>query len=173
MHPIPLAIIVGLAAGLGSGLAHGAEPTPLSAFAAQDWVAEKWNKATGTATSVAEGATGSASALKVDVAFSGKGFEWFTIDPTAVILWVRGGKPGYPIVVKFKDAKGKTKIGDQDIEWSILDAAGDAWQQRRFDLPASWEKPLTITAVAFHNWEHQNEAAAITYQLDELQALAH
>ncbi len=177
MRPTLLALLIGFAA----GHAHAVEPTMLSAFADKDWVAEKWNKATGSATAVGDGAEDTPEALLVEVAYSGKGFEWFTIDPTAPItvpdeataltLWVKGGKAGYPIVVKFKDAKGNAKIGDKDMEWSIFNSEADTWQQRHFDIPADWAKPLTIYAVAFHNWDRQNDAVAVTYQIDELQAV--
>ncbi len=158
-----------------------ADAETLSGFNASDWVAEKWNKSQGSVSFVADTATGTPKALQVQVHFAGKGFEWFTLNPTAPLavpapacalgLWLKGGKAGYPVVVKFKDGKGQTKIDGHDLEWVIGDAVSDRWQHRRFELPATWEKPLTIYALAVHNWEHQQEVAEVTYLIDELQVV--
>ncbi|MBA3683838.1 MAG: hypothetical protein H0W72_01130 [Planctomycetes bacterium] len=161
-------------------VAPAAENTVLSAFGANDWVPEKWNKTDGTATNVPDGANKTPNGQKLEVRFSGKGFEYFVINPSSAItvpkdatslsMWVKGSKPGYPVVVKFRDGKGQQKLADKDIEWPIFDATGDAWQQQHFSIPGSWEKPLTIYAIAVHNWDKQADAVAVTYYLDELAA---
>jgi hypothetical protein len=158
-----------------TGLLHGAEPATAANFAAATWVPERWNKSEGTLDLTGEAPPKLSHSATVTVSFKGSGYEWFVINPvpditlpkgtTVVTMWVKGGQPGYPFVVKFKDAKETKAIDGKDMEWDIHDAAADAWQQRTFDIPPGWTQPVSIYAIAFHNWDHQNDAKAVTYQV--------
>lgn len=141
------------------------------------WKPERWNKTQGSLTAVVDGRQQGSPAGTIEVSYAGTGFEWFVINPPAplsvanasgtVSLWVKGAAPGYPIVVKFQDVKGSKRVDDKDLEWQIHGVTGE-WQQKTFAIPPEWARPVSIYAIAVHNWDHQNEAAKITYQVSDL-----
>ena len=141
------------------------------------WKPERWNKTEGSLTAGGEGPHAGSPVGTIQVSYKGTGFEWYVVNPAAplsvanaagtVSLWVKGAAPGYPIVVKFQDVKGSKRIDDKDLEWQIH-AVGGEWQQKTFAIPAEWARPISIYAIAVHNWDHQDDAAKITYQMSEL-----
>lgn len=165
--PVLLAALTSIAA------AEGIDLYPIDAT----WKAERWNKSDGTLTTTADGPHTGSRVGTIEVSYKGTGFEWFVVNPAAplsvanaagtVSLWVKGAAAGYPIVVKFQDVKGNKRINDKDLEWQIHGVGGE-WQQKTFAIPAEWARPVSIYAIAVHNWDHQNDTAKITYHVSEL-----
>lgn len=157
--------------------AASAADTVLSQFDSS-WTPERWNKSTGTLVSTPDGPHAPLPQGTIQVSYKGTGFEGFVINPaqllvvpnsaSTVSLWVKGGGTGYPISVKFQDATGNKKSGDKDLEWGIFGATPDAWQQKSFTIPAEWARPVSIYALAVHNWDHQADALQVTYHVSEL-----
>ena len=107
------------------------------------WVPDQWNKAKGQASLVAEPAPDvqTASSLKVDVAFSGEGFEPFTAVP-AQPLWIPGDAKAltlrfklsdsrYAFKVDFLDGWGRDQIAGAYLSWDIRPDPSGAWKTYR------------------------------------------
>lgn len=159
-----------------TSIAVAAEGTATYAIDA-GWKPERWNKSEGTLTTTTDGPHAGSSVGTIEVSYKGTGFEWFVVNPATplsvanaagtVSLWVKGAAAGYPIVVKFQDMKGNKRVDEKDLEWQIHGVTGE-WQQKSFSIPAEWARPITIYAIAVHNWGHQDAAAKITYHMSEL-----
>ena len=145
------------------------------------WVPDQWNKAKGQASLVAEPAPDvqTASSLKVDVAFSGEGFEPFTAVP-AQPLWIPGDAKAltlrfklsdsrYAFKVDFLDGWGRDQIAGAYLSWDIRPDPSGAWKTATFKIPETWTRPVQIRGITTHNWETQKVKTTLHIQVDDLE----
>ncbi len=149
-------------------------------FQQSAWVPNQWNSALGQCSLVSEAAADgkTAGSLKLDVAFSGNGFEGFTADPPAP-LWIPGNAKTitlrykvhdrrYPIKVGFSDGWGRDQAKGGHLAWDIrVNSSGD-WETATFKVPADWVRPLRNTGITTHNWEAQGVKITIPIQIADI-----
>ncbi len=144
-------------------------PVDVKLIKPADWKPSSWN--TAKARMMLIHRDGAEKALMYTVDFSGKGFEYFTMEPAINMkgscskITFRSGilKKGYSFALKFIDGKGKSKIGKEKLEYKIKQKP-DVWKEHLFMVPEDWPKPVRFTGIVAHNWMTQKikaEAAIV------------
>ena len=149
-------------------------------FTHSAWTPSPWNSATGQSSLVSEAAadgkiTGS---LKLEAAFSGGGFEAFSVDPPAP-LWIPGNAKTITLRYKIHDGRYGLKLGFSDgwgrdrvkggyMAWDVRTKASGNWETATFKVPDDWVRPLRISGVTTHNWEAQNLKIAVPIQIADI-----
>ena len=85
------------------------------------------------------------------IAFSGKGFQWFGVGPAKplvipgdlkkVTLHYKVSDKRIPLIVKFQDGWGRAEAGTTKFEWAPTVKEEGQWAQASFDVPAGWVRP--------------------------------
>ena len=131
--------------------------------AACAWRPTGWNSAAGAASASTERPPASGSAagsIRVAVDYSGKGFEFFSIEPVSGVIpgvcrkvsaWVKAEAAARSWAVKFKDGQGREEVGGHKLEMGLKTRPGE-WVKTDFAIPADWVQPLTLVSIAGHNW---------------------
>jgi hypothetical protein len=181
------ACVLAAGATLGFGPpAAGAPPTTLVHKVAEDfeqspWLPSQWSSARGKTSLVNEPAPDvrTAKSLKIDVTFSGSGFEHFTAEPVAP-LWIPGDAKSvtlrykvsdsrYALKVNFVDGWGRDRVGDAYLAWDIRVDPSGAWKTASFKVPEGWIRPVRIGGISTHNWEARNAKNTIHLQIDDIE----
>lgn len=165
------------------GSAGYAEPVHKVAedFEQAAWGPDQWNKAKGRASLVAEPAPDAktAKSLKIDVDFSGNGFEPFTAVPTRP-LWIPGDAKTVTLRFKMSDARYAFKVGFADgwgrdqvagayLAWDVRPDPAGNWKTATFQVPQTWVRPVQIRGITTHNWEAQNVKNTLHIQVDDIE----
>ena len=150
-------------------------------FEQATWLPDQWNKAKGRASLVAEAApeVQTAHSQKLDVAFSGEGFEPFTAVP-AQPLWIPGdaktltvrfklSDSRYAFKVDFLDGWGRDRIAGSYLSWDIRPDPSGSWKTATFKIPETWTRPVQIHGITTHNWETQKVKNTLHIQVDDLE----
>ncbi len=150
-------------------------------FEQRPWVPDQWNRAKGRVSLVTEAAPDAKSArsLKMDVEFSGEGFEAFTAIP-AQPLWIPGdarditlrfkaSDSRYAFKVDFLDGWGRDKAAGNALSWDIRSDPSGNWKTATFKVPETWVRPVQIRGITTHNWEARNLKNTLHLQVDDLE----
>jgi hypothetical protein len=145
------------------------------------WVPSQWSSAQGQTSLVSEPAPDvrTAKSLKIDVAFSGSGFEHFTAEPLAP-LWIPGDAKSvtlrakvsdsrYGLKVNFVDGWGRDRVGDAYLAWDVRTDPSGGWKTATFQVPEGWIRPVRIGGITTHNWEARNAKNTIHIQVDDIE----
>jgi len=150
-------------------------------FDVSAWPNGEWNSAEGGSRVVAQSAPGAPAGkcLKIDVRFSGKGFEWFGVGPAqplvvpgdlkTVTLHYKLGDKRLPLIVKFQDGWGRETADSTKLEWAPPAQEQGQWAQASFTMPADWVQPITVIGFSTHNWSAQSEALQTSFWVDHLE----
>jgi hypothetical protein len=178
-----------MAAVLASPLAYGQTVTKVvDDFQQSAWVPNQWNSATGQSSLVRESMSPASQPaaerkmvgiLKMEAAFSGNGFEAFTVDPPSP-LWIPGNAKTVSLRYKIHDKRYALKLGLSDgwgreqanggnLAWDIRTSPSGEWETATFKVPSDWVRPLRITGLTTHNWEAQGTKIRIPIQIADLQ----
>jgi hypothetical protein len=145
------------------------------------WPNSDWNRAAGSSRVVTEHApeAPAGKSLRIDVQFSGKGFEWFGVGPAkplvipgdlkTVTLHYQIGDKRFPLALKFQDGWGRGEAGSTKLEWALPDKESGKWLKASFTVPADWVRPISIVGFATHNWSAQNQALQTSFWTDHLE----
>jgi hypothetical protein len=165
---LSLLVIVAASASLASG--EGLVARNL-ADAASAWKPSPWNIASGKigwSEDVPKEAGGATrQSLQLAVNYSGKGFEFFSIEPATgqipghcrrASVWVKAGAADYSWALKFKDADGNEQLDGKKLEWDLKAEAG-RWTKLEFGVPSNWKQPIRLASLSAHNWNHKQKAA--------------
>ena len=150
-------------------------------FEQNAWLPSQWNSAKGQTSLVNDPAPDlrTGKSLKIDVAFSGGGFEHFTAEPVAP-LWIPGDAKSvtlrckvsdrrYALKVGFVDGWGRDRVDNAYLAWDIVaDPSGD-WKTATFKVPEAWIRPVRISGISTHNWEARNVKNTIHIQVDDIE----
>ncbi len=133
-----------------------------------------WNIASGSFKMVAETPEGAGSEAKESMSFTadfaGKGFAHFTAcpingkipgDAKCVRFWAKCDADGAAWVVKFKNAQGKDEVEKKKLEYGIKSTKGK-WVKQEFQIPADWERPVSLSGFLAHNWSKQSDTFSST-----------
>lgn len=135
-----------------------------------------WVTATGkfsNSPDVPDGSTGRSS-MEISVTYSGKGFEHFSINPLngnvpgkfrKVSFWAKTSDPKYSWLLSFGDSKVVEKGKERKLEYGIK-FDGTKWTRNEFVIPAEWEQPVSLAAVAAHNWNSQKEGVTVALKIN-------
>ncbi len=149
-----------------------------------DWVswASGWNKAAGRVALDAEHAPEApkGKSLRLDIHFSGRGFEWFGVVPPRP-LWLPGNTktitlrykvnlPGYTVTLEFWDGWQRSQRNGANFVWVLPTDTSGQWLTASFAVPDDWVRPIAIKGLNVHNWNRQNEAAFVQVWVDHLEA---
>lgn len=149
-----------------------------------DWCAwnPTWSKAPGQVSITDERSPDltNGKSMRIEVHFSGKGFEWFSVKPPKPI-WIPGeaksvtvrykvNSPGYTIALEFLDGWGRSEANGKQLSWTLPVKVIGQWQTETFIIPANWLRPIAISGLNIHNWDKQNEAAVLTVLIDQIDA---
>lgn len=139
------------------------------------WQSSPWNSAqlalAESRDDLPAGATADDAALHIAATFSGKGFQFFGVNPALtsmpgrlrkVSLHVRGGSAGCALALAFKDAQGRAEVNGKKLDYAIKSNPG-AWTAVSFTIPDTWEQPVQFTGLSGHNWGAQKEAGKATW----------
>jgi hypothetical protein len=150
-------------------------------FEQSPWLPDQWNKAKGQVSLVAEAApdTRTATSLRMDIAFSGEGFEPFTAVP-AQPLWIPGhaktvtlrfklSDARYAFKVDFIDGWGRDRVGGAYHSWDIRPDPAGHWKTATFQIPETWTRPVQIRGLTTHNWEAQRVKNTLHIQVDDIE----
>jgi len=170
-----------LAAALLASAAHGQTVDKLvEDFKQGAWAPSQWNSATGHSSLLdeptADGKT--SGSLKMEAAFSGNGFEAFSVDPPTP-LWIPGNTKTitlrykihdnrYALKLNFSDGWGREQVKGGYLAWDIHAAPSGKWETATFKVPADWVQPLRITGVTTHNWEVQGVKITVPIQISDI-----
>jgi len=176
IRTIPLWVALLLASSFGGTVRKVAET-----FDGTPWPANTSSRATGRSSLSGEAAPDakSAGSLRLDVDFSGNGFEWAGIDAPAPIV-VPGDAKTLTIryrtsdkrcffILKFADGWGRSTLGNEKLEWALPADPAGGWKTSTFTVPGHWVRPLTIPGFSCHNWSAQNVKQTVTFQVDDLE----
>jgi hypothetical protein len=116
----------------------------------------------------------------VEVHFSGRGFEWFSVKPPKPI-WLPGkargitirykvSSPGYTIALEFVDGWGRLEVDGKKLSWVLPVKEPGQWQVATFTVPENWLFPIAINGLTIHNWDRQNEPATLKVWIDQIDA---
>jgi hypothetical protein len=160
--------------------------TPLVSKVAEDfqqaaWAPDQWSNAKGQTSLVSEPAADgqTAASLKLDVAFSGNGFEHFTADPVAP-LWIPGDAKSvtlrykisdgrYALKLDFVDGWGRDQAGGSYLSWDLRPDPSGNWKTATFQVPAAWVRPVRISGITTHNWEARNAKNTVHIQVGQIE----
>jgi hypothetical protein len=116
------------------------------------------------------------STLEITVHYTGAGFQHFAADPAAGAIpgrcrklsaTVKAMQGGYTWLVTLKDANGKTEVNGKKLEF-VLKTEPGKWAKTEFAVPADWAQPLTVVAIAGHNWDQQAAKADAVLRVADL-----
>ena len=150
-------------------------------FEQSPWTPSQWSSAKGQTSLVSEPAPDvrTAKSLKLDVAFSGNGFEHFTAEPVTP-LWIPGNAQSvtlrckvsdshYGLKMNFSDGWGRDRVNGEYLAWDIRTDPSGGWKTATFKVPESWVRPVRINGVSTHNWEARNAKRTIHIQVDDIE----
>ena len=145
------------------------------------WVPDQWNKAKGQVSLVAEAAPDvrTATSVKMDITFSGEGFEPFTAVPPQP-LWIPGdaktvtlrfklSDSRYAFKVDFLDGWGRDRIAGSSLSWDVRPDPSGHWKTATFKVPETWPRPVQIRGITTHNWETQKVKNTLHIQVDDIE----
>jgi hypothetical protein len=177
-----LGIVLGLIFCL-QPLSSVSEPKSVHAFVETfDWLCwiHGWSKAAGQVMSSEERSPDltSGQSMLVEVRFSGRGFEWFSVKPPKPI-WLPGkassitvrykvSSLGYTIALVFLDGWGRAEVSGSKLSWVLPVKEPGQWQAATFAVPESWIFPIAINGLTIHNWDRQNEPATLKVWIDQI-----
>jgi hypothetical protein len=146
-----------------------------------EWVSYQWNKAPNTVAVVPEFPTelkgqGEPGALQVKTNWpGGEAFAFSNVVPASldalkvpyrvskVSMWVKGSGTGHYIKLSFL-ANGQEKNATGEVYDIPLCAMTDnLWKKYEVAIPADWPQPLTVKAIAMHNWNLPQAVEATCY----------
>ena len=148
-----------------------------------DWCVwnSAWSKAPGQITIANEHSPdlSSGKSMGIEVHFSGKGFEWFSVKPTKPI-WIPGeaksitvrykvNSTGYILALEFLDGWGRTEVNGKRLSRVLPVKTVGQWQTETFTVPNDWLRPIAIGGLNIHNWDRQNEAFVLTVLIDQIE----
>ena len=150
-------------------------------FEQRPWGPDQWNRAKGRISLLAEPAPDARTArsLKIDVDFTGEGFEPFTAIPPRP-LWIPGEAKSitlrfkasdsrYALKMDFLDGWGREKAGGSTFAWELrIDPSGQ-WKTVTFTVPETWVRPVQIRGLTTHNWEARNVKNTLHIQVDDIE----
>jgi hypothetical protein len=149
-----------------------------------DWLCwiPGWSKAAGQVMSSEERSPDltSGRSMLVEVHFSGRGFEWFSVKPPKPI-WLPGkargitirykvSSLGYTIALEFIDGWGRLEVDGKKLSWALPVKEPGQWQVATFTVPENWLFPIAINGLTIHNWDRQNEPATLKVWIDQIDA---
>lgn len=149
-----------------------------------DWLCwiHGWSKAAGQVMISEERSPDltSGQSMLVEVRFSGRGFEWFSVKPPKPI-WLPGkassitvrykvSSLGYTIALEFLDGWGRAEVSGSKLSWVLPVKEPGQWQAATFAVPESWIFPIAINGLTIHNWDRQNEPATLKVWIDQIDA---
>jgi lysophospholipase L1-like esterase len=150
-------------------------------FEQTPWLPDQWNKAKGQVSLVAEAAPDvrAATSVKMDIAFSGEGFEPFTAVPPQP-LWIPGDAKTVTVrfklsdsrcafIVGFLDGWGRDRIAGSSLAWDIRPDPSGNWKTATFKVPETWTRPVQIRGITTHNWETQKVKNTLHIQVDDIE----
>lgn len=150
-------------------------------FEQSPWAPSPWSSAKGRIMLASDPApdVSTAKSLKIDVAFSGGGFEHFTAEPAAP-LWIPGDAKSvtlrcklsdsrYALKVNFVDGWGRDRVRDAPLAWDLRADPSGGWKTATFKVPESWIRPVRISGISTHNWEARNVKNTIHIQVDDIE----
>jgi hypothetical protein len=150
-------------------------------FEQTPWLPDQWNKAKGQISLAADAAPDvrTATSVKMDIAFSGEGFEPFTAVPSQP-LWIPGdaktltvrfklSDSRYAFKVDFLDGWGRDRIAGSYLSWDIRPDPSGHWKTATFKVPETWPRPVQIRGITTHNWETQKVKNTLHIQVDDLE----
>ncbi len=168
---------------LSASVAVSSAQTVVRAVETFDWHCWRvgWNKAAGVVALDTDQAPDAPKgrSLRLDIRFSGRGFEWFGIAPP-MPLWLPGNAktltlrykishPGYTVAVEFLDGWRRERMGEAALTWALpTDVAGE-WRTASFPIPPNWMRPIAIKGFSVHNWARQNESALVRVWVDHVE----
>ncbi len=141
----------------------------LEDFSGKAWTPSIYSAAPGEGSLLTERAPGveSGGSLKVNIAFSGQGFEHFTIGPVEPLvipgnarkltLRVKRSDGRLPVKVMFADGWNRTQVDGKNLAWETKLEKNSDWQTLTFDIPGTWVRPVAITGVSTHNFEFKSD----------------
>jgi hypothetical protein len=157
--------VLGIGEADGKMVVRRIDQPPLAA-----WQSGAWNSARITLDETTQALPGSAAtdeaALHIAATFSGKGFQFFGVNPSLtsmpgrlqkISLQVKGGQKGCSLALAFKDAQGRTEVNGRKLEYGLKSLPGQ-WTPVSFTIPPEWEQPVQFTGLSGHNWGAQKEA---------------
>ena len=145
------------------------------------WPASTPSAAIGRATLSDDVPPGIASrrSLRLEVRFSGKGFEWSGVDAPeplwipgrahAVTLRCKKSDRRYSLHARFRDGWDRTQVGNSKLEWSLATKSDGQWHTLRFAIPDDWVRPVALTGFGCHNWSARSTAKAVSFWLDHIE----
>ncbi len=147
------------------------------------WVSS-WSKAAGQIAINEEHSPDltSGQSMLVEVQFSGKGFEWFSVKPPKPI-WIPGkarsitfrykvSSLGYTIALEFLDGWGRSEVSGKKLSWVLPTKEPGQWQTATFKVPEIWLFPIAINGLTIQNWDCQNEPVTLKVWIDQIDAQA-
>ncbi len=145
------------------------------------WRASQYNRATGTSASDTQKAPDarSSGSQRWDIKFSGKGFEWYTIEPKEQ-LWIPGNAKSVTLRAKMSDSRcalrltfvdgwGRERSDGKGHEIDLKPAADGQWGTLTAKIPDEWVRPIRLVGINTHNWDTQNTASTLQLWLDDLE----
>lgn len=170
---------------LTAGLASVSQAQPVRKLAEDfeqvAWQPDQWNRAKGRVTLAPDAAPDvkTARSLKLDIEFSGGGFEPFSAVPTQP-LWIPGDAKSltlrckvsdsrYGLKVDFLDGWGRDRAGGAALAWDVKADPTGQWKTATFKVPESWVRPVQIRGFTTHNWEAQSVKNTLHIQVDDLE----
>jgi hypothetical protein len=134
----------------------------LETFDRCHWVSG-WSKAAGQVMSSEERSPDltSGQSMFVEVHFSGRGFEWFSVKPPKPI-WLPGkargitirykvSSLGYTIALEFVDGWGRLEVDGKKLSLVLPVKEPGQWQVATFTVPENWLLPIAINGLTIHN----------------------
>jgi len=149
-----------------------------------DWCAWKpaWCKAAGQVSVVGEHSPDlpGGKSLCVEIHFSGRGFEWFSVKPSEPI-WIPGeaksvtvrykvSAPGCTVTVEFVDGWGRAEVLGKPLRLPLPVKTVGQWLTETFTVPEDWVRPIAIVGLNVHNWDRQNEPVTLRIWVDQIDA---
>lgn len=148
-----------------------------------DWCAwdSVWSKAAGQVSIVGEHSPDlpDGKSMCIEVHFSSRGFEWFSVKPSKPI-WIPGeaksvtvrykvNSTGYTIALEFLDGWGRAEVNGRRLSWVLPVKTVGQWQTETFAVPNDWRRPIAIAGLNIHNWDRQSEAFTLTVLIDQIE----
>lgn len=140
-----------------------------------------WSKAPGQITIANEHSPdlSNGKSMCIEVHFSGKGFEWFSVKP-AKPIWIPGeaksitvrykvNSTGYMLALEFLDGWRRTEVNGKRLSWVLPVKTVGQWRTETFTVPKDWLRPIAISGLNIHNWDRQNEAFVLTVLIDQIE----
>lgn len=123
----------------------------------------------------------STHAVRMDVSFTGKGFEHMLVEPTELLtipgklkrisFYARVDQNGsnYPWMVTFTDGWAMDKDDkNRKLEYSLGKQLNGDWQLFSFTIPRDWVQPIRINGFVTHNYSAREQQGATSLSVDHL-----